>query len=257
MPTVLVVDESLSICKAVERALVPHGIGVLPMTSAPEALAFLEVEVPDIIVCHLESLSFEPFDFCAAARRLPGLSGTAILGLASRGWPDLRWSAEEAGVVTVMPRPFDGRDLAATVNRLLERSSLPTPVLGAPALQEPLAELRQLEGFRCALLVSGRGAVREVIGNRAIAAAVSGDDLEGLLRVAAQAMAGAGLGELTGTILEGSHGVVLVRQVATDSMLVVVVSGSTPLGPVRFQFERARRAIQQNPGAPTVQPAHV
>jgi CheY-like chemotaxis protein/predicted regulator of Ras-like GTPase activity (Roadblock/LC7/MglB family) len=246
MPTVLVVDENLSICKAVERALVPHGIGVLPMTSAREALAFAEVEIPDVIICHIESLSFEPFDFCAAARRLPGMSETPILGLASRGWPDLRWSAEAAGVVTVLPRPFDGRDLAATVNRLLERSSVPAVILGAPALQEPLAELRRLEGFRSALLVSSSGLVREVIGNRAVARAVSGGELEGLFRAAGQAMAGAGLGELTGTILEGSHGVILARQVNSDSMLIVVVSGSAPLGPVRFHFERARRAIQQN-----------
>ena len=51
MPKVLVVDDSLSVRKVVEKALEARGLQVLAAASGAEAIQMLERDRPDVVIC--------------------------------------------------------------------------------------------------------------------------------------------------------------------------------------------------------------
>ena len=83
MPKVLVVDDSLSVRKVVQRALESKRIEVLSAASGSEAMEQIAREAPDLIVCDVIMPDMDGYQICDFVKKHPTLGhtpGAADLG---------------------------------------------------------------------------------------------------------------------------------------------------------------------------------
>ena len=76
MPKVLVVDDSLSVRKVVQRALESRRIEVLSAASGTEALEQIGREAPDLIVCDVIMPDMDGYQICDFVKKHPTLGHT-------------------------------------------------------------------------------------------------------------------------------------------------------------------------------------
>ena len=105
MAKVLVVDDSLSVRKVVERALLGRHIEVVCAATGSEALERIERDEPDVVVCDVVMPDRDGYEICDFVKRHPRLAGTPVLLMsgivndevrAARGPGAVRRRAEQA-----------------------------------------------------------------------------------------------------------------------------------------------------------------
>src|SRR3989304_7898533 len=79
MPRGLVVDDSLSVRKMVERALEMEGFDVLSASSGAEAMERIGSAMPDMVVCDVVMPDVDGYRICEFVRTHPSLSETPVL----------------------------------------------------------------------------------------------------------------------------------------------------------------------------------
>src|SRR3989442_14834308 len=79
MAKVLVVDDSLSVRKVVERALVGRQIEVVSAATGSEALERIEREAPAAVVCDGVMPDRDGYELCGYIKRHPRLGQTPVL----------------------------------------------------------------------------------------------------------------------------------------------------------------------------------
>ena len=79
MAKVLVVDDSLSVRKVVERALLGRHIEVVCAATGSEALERIERDEPDVVVCDVVMPDRDGYEICDFVKRHPRLAGTPVL----------------------------------------------------------------------------------------------------------------------------------------------------------------------------------
>src|SRR5262244_3745949 len=79
MARVLVVDDSLSVRKMVERALETKGLEVVAASSETEAMERLDSTMPDLVVCDVVMPDVDGYRICETVRTHPVLSHTPVL----------------------------------------------------------------------------------------------------------------------------------------------------------------------------------
>jgi CheY-like chemotaxis protein len=136
-PTVLVVDDSLSVRKVVERALESRQIRVLSAALAAEAIERLERDEPDAVVCDVLLPDKDGYHVCDFVRRHPRLGRTPVLLISGIVNEAVLERARAAGSDHVLRKPFTGEELARTIGDLLAARSNGHPAAasapGAPA----------------------------------------------------------------------------------------------------------------------------
>ncbi|WP_221090786.1 response regulator transcription factor [Deinococcus aquaedulcis] len=246
--TVLVVDDSVSVRKALERILAPQGFAVRMADSAESALNTLD-PMPDMILADI---------------LMPGMSGlelTRILGDQGVTVPIMLMSgivdevtqrdAQAAGACGVLRKPFTPGELLPAIEPHLRAalaarvpaaeaapaaSSAPAPT--APTETGPLAGLAQVAGVRGATLYGENGAVAAQTG--AALPEAFGMYARFLLTAANVGSAHVGQGDLGHLTLNyGGASVLLLPHGA--GQLACVVSGPEVAGAVL-----GWRASQQN-----------
>ena len=75
MAKVLVVDDSVSVRKVVERALQTRSIDVVSAASGEEAIERIERERPDAVVCDIILPDRDGYEMCQYVRATPGWGG--------------------------------------------------------------------------------------------------------------------------------------------------------------------------------------
>src|SRR5262247_438279 len=79
MAKVLVVDDSLSVRKVVERALVARRLDVVSAASGNEAIAQIERELPDLVVCDVVMPDRDGYEICRFVKSHPKLGQVPVL----------------------------------------------------------------------------------------------------------------------------------------------------------------------------------
>lgn len=173
MATVWIIDDDRSIRWVFEKALAREHIAHATFPSATEALARLDIERPQAVVCDI---------------RMPGESGLNFLELMKREWPqipviimtahsdlDSAVSAFQGGAFEYLPKPFDVDAAIALIRRALaegerqesvEEIPLQTPeMLGqAPAMQDVFRAIGRLSQSAATVLITGEsGAGKELV----------------------------------------------------------------------------------------------
>jgi CheY-like chemotaxis protein/predicted regulator of Ras-like GTPase activity (Roadblock/LC7/MglB family) len=248
---VLVVDDSLSVRKMVERALELKGFEVLAASSGAEAMERIESAMPDLVVCDVVMPDVDGYRICEFVRGHPMLSETPVLLISGIVNNAVLERAAQVRSSHVLRKPFTADDLARKVEELLqarsrsvaapvERPAATSPGLVVlPDLKAILGELAGMSGVRLATLVDREGFLIEAAGELGVGAEVAGalaaclaESSEGIGREMGQ-------GALSSMILDYENGMVLLHGAGSSAILAVVLRDPTALGKVRYYVKKA------------------
>src|SRR5574340_1710374 len=173
MKPVWVIDDDRSIRWVFEKALARENIAFRTFSSAPEALAALATETPQVMVSDI---------------RMPGESGLELLQKTKQRHPNLpviimtaysdlesAVSAFQGGAYEYLPKPFDVDDAVDLIRRAMEESmgqefaeevgEAAPEILGqAPAMQEVFRAIGRLSQSHATVMITGEsGTGKELV----------------------------------------------------------------------------------------------
>ena len=274
MPKVLVVDDSLSVRKVVEKALEGRGLQVLSAASGAEAIEALERDRPDVVICDVILPDKDGYQICQYVRSHSALSATPVLLISGIDNGTVQARAAEVRSDDVMFKPFGVDDLIRKVDGLLagrangstlpasERppattpAALPAPVAppptsdAAPArslgLKQRLEGLAATPGVRFVVLTDREGFLIEAAGDLPPEADEVTSALASCLAEASDGIGRElGQGPLLGTILEYEASILLLQAVGPSALLAVLVGDPGALGKVRYYVRKAVPELAQ------------
>lgn len=120
MPKVLVVDDSLSVRKVVEKALEGRGLQVLAAASGSEAIEMLERDRPDVVICDVVLPDKDGYQICEYVRSHAAMGTTPVMLISGIDNGTVQARAAEVRSDEVMFKPFGVEDLVRKIDRLLE-----------------------------------------------------------------------------------------------------------------------------------------
>ena len=276
MPKVLVVDDSLSVRKVVEKALEGRGLEVLSAASGSEAIEVLERDRPDVVICDVILPDKDGYQICQYVRSHAAIATTPVLLISGIDNGTVQARAAEVRSDEVLFKPFGVDDLLRKIDRLLSRRAngsasrengatpperdraappaslapaspvVPAaPPAAAPAPEPPggikqhLAGLAATPGVRFVVLTDREGFLIETAGDLS----PDTDEVAGALASClAEASDGIGRelgqGQLLGTILEYEAGTLLLQAVGSAALLAVLVDEPGALGKIRYYVRK-------------------
>ena len=279
MPKVLVVDDSLSVRKVVQRALESKRIEVLSAASGNEAMEQIAREAPDLIVCDVIMPDMDGYQICDFVKKHPTLGHTPVLLISGIVNSTVLERAAKVRSDDVMRKPFAADELLHRIESLLLAAGRPaaaaapvpaptaSPAAPAPERRAPqperpapvaepavvvapapepgpdlkalLAGVAELAGVSLTALIDREGALMEVAGGLLPEAELAGALAACLLESTDGVGRALTQGRLQGLILEYDSGVVLLNAVGAGAMLAVVLGDPAVLGKVRYHVKKA------------------
>jgi CheY-like chemotaxis protein len=119
MAKVLVVDDSLSVRRVVEKALQAHSVHVLSAASGAEAIDRIEQEQPDVVVCDVVLPDKDGYQICEYIRSHPVAGRTPVLLISGVVNGTVLSRAAEVQSNDVMFKPFAADELVRKIDSLL------------------------------------------------------------------------------------------------------------------------------------------
>jgi CheY-like chemotaxis protein len=138
MAKVLVVDDSLSVRKVVERALLGRRMEVVCAATGSEALERIERDEPDVVVCDVLMPDKDGYEICQFVKHHPRLARTPVLLMSGIVNDEVRERAARVQSAAVLSKPFAADDLLRKLDAVLAASA-PRPSPAAPTLEPPRA----------------------------------------------------------------------------------------------------------------------
>jgi CheY-like chemotaxis protein/predicted regulator of Ras-like GTPase activity (Roadblock/LC7/MglB family) len=138
MPRVLVVDDSLSVRKVVQRALESKRIEVLSAASGSEAMEQIAREAPDLIVCDVIMPDMDGYQICDFVKKHPTLGATPVLLISGIVNGTVLERAAKVRSDDVMRKPFAADELLHRIESFLSASGRPAVSIGSPASPAPV-----------------------------------------------------------------------------------------------------------------------
>ena len=274
MPKVLIVDDSLTVRKVVERILESRQMQVLQAGLGTEAIERIQHDEPDLVVCDVLLPDKEGYEVCQFVKSHPRLDQTPVLLISGIVNPAVVDRAARVGSAGVLQKPFSADELASKVNDLLgqratgrsetlavnglavasDASSTPRPSVRSDGLAPPaparpperpvptldgcLSGLAAAEGVHSVVLADRSGHLIGSAGDTSAAATLGA--LTACL-VSASDELGAELdrGGVQGLIFEHARGLVLVSNVGESAVLTLVLDEPAALGKARYYVKKA------------------
>ena len=261
MAKVLVVDDSVSVRRVVQKALESRSMEVLSAASGSEAIERIQQDRPDLVVCDVILPDKDGYQVCEFVRAHPSIGHTPVLLISGVVNSNVLARAAEVQSNDVMFKPFAADDLVRKIDALLRGqangSNAPTAVATAPTSATPAAAassgglkarieaLAATPGVRLVALADREGFLIEAAGESPPEVEVAGamaaclaESSDGIGRELRQ-------GALTGMILEYQAGVLLLHGVGATALLAVLVSDVAALGKVRYFLKKALPELEQ------------
>ena len=123
-PKVLVVDDSISIRKYVQRFLDRMGYDVEVASDGMEALDIMGQMKFDAVISDLEMPVMHGYDLMAELKQSPALMNIPIIVLTSRAGEKHRQKALEMGAQDYLVKPFEEQEMLGTLKKLLSGAAL-------------------------------------------------------------------------------------------------------------------------------------
>jgi CheY-like chemotaxis protein len=244
---VVVVDDSVSVCKAIGRMLGPYGVEMVEMHSGEEALAGLQRDRPDLIICDLVLPDVEGLAICRFVRENRALSEVPLLAISGRATDELRGRATAAGVDALLQKPFSGDLLLAHVDALLGGPRRATgrrmPAVPQPpsAMMRLAAELESLEGLLAGSWQLAGGAEGHL---RVTATGVAPPDPETMLARLRSFAAPLGVGAPELVLVEGDGGeLLLIGHRDRGGIVCLHLAASAIVGKARYLARKFLRTV--------------
>jgi CheY-like chemotaxis protein len=276
MAKVLVVDDSLSVRKVVERALSAKGIDVRSAATGKEAVEQIGREEPDLVVCDVIMPDMDGYQVCEYVKTHPRLARTPVLLISGIVNGAVLERAAQVRSDDVMYKPFTAAGLVSEVERLLEFAAPePEPVsamasasgaaVSAAAEPEPpleaapapaaelgtsLGMLADLPGVTLSVLFDREGFLIESAGPMKPEAEVAAALASCLAESSGPMGRDLRQGPLQSMIIEYESGIVLLHGVDSTAMLAVMLRDSAALGKVRYYMKKVLPDLQYCLGRP-------
>ncbi|WP_317920315.1 Hpt domain-containing protein [Cupriavidus sp. TA19] len=135
-PTVMVVDDSLTVRKATQRLLSRAGYQVVLARDGVDALKQLQDVMPDAMLVDIEMPNMDGFDLTRNVRSDSRTTHMPLVMITSRTADKHRRYAEEIGVNVYLGKPYNEDQLLATLQRLLGERAAGTAASVAQMLGE-------------------------------------------------------------------------------------------------------------------------
>ncbi len=118
-PTVLVVDDSITMRKVSQRILSRHGFEVGTAKDGVDAMSWMSQQVPDLILLDIEMPRMDGYEVAANVRSDDRLKEVPIIMVTSRTGDKHRQRAEDIGVNKYLGKPYQEGELMDEINALL------------------------------------------------------------------------------------------------------------------------------------------
>ncbi|WP_227429092.1 Hpt domain-containing protein [Psychrobacter sp. I-STPA6b] len=120
-PTILVVDDSVTVRKVTSRLLERQGFTAHVAKDGIDAIEILQELTPDLILLDIEMPRMDGFEVATQVRHDPRLKSIPIIMITSRTGDKHRERAFEIGVNEYMGKPFQEAQLISTIQGWLEQ----------------------------------------------------------------------------------------------------------------------------------------
>ncbi len=119
-PVALVVDDSITVRRVMERFLERNGIRVMTAKDGFDAISVLQEAKPDIILLDIEMPNMDGYEFATHVRNDHRVSDVPIIMITSRVGDKHRARAIEIGVNDYLGKPYQDAQLLEAIRRLFE-----------------------------------------------------------------------------------------------------------------------------------------
>ncbi|ELS31213.1 MULTISPECIES: response regulator [Pseudanabaena] len=120
-PRILCIDDSVTICRAVEYILHNHGFQVMAVSSPTKALSLIFQHKPDLILCDITMPEIDGYELCGMLRKSSAFAKVPIIMLTGKdGFID-RVKARMVGATEYLTKPFGEKELLTTVEKYCKR----------------------------------------------------------------------------------------------------------------------------------------
>ncbi|MBT8448408.1 MAG: response regulator, partial [Gammaproteobacteria bacterium] len=121
IPTVMVVDDSITVRKVTSRLLERNHFDVVTAKDGVDASTQLQDEQPDIILLDIEMPKMDGFELATMIKSDPELKHIPIIMITSRTGEKHKERALAIGVEDYMGKPFGEEKLLTTINALINK----------------------------------------------------------------------------------------------------------------------------------------
>ena len=121
MKKILIVDDSISVRKALERILKPKNVEVLSADSAKVALDILEQHHPELIIADIVMPEMDGYEFCSLLKEHERLSAVPVLLISGIVNPEVKSKAKSVKAIGIVKKPFKPNTLLYIVSLIFER----------------------------------------------------------------------------------------------------------------------------------------
>jgi len=118
-PTILVVDDSVTVRKVTSRFLERQGLNAVVAKDGVDAMEILQQSTPDLILLDIEMPRMDGFEVATQVRNNQRLQQIPIIMITSRTGDKHRTRAFETGVNDYMGKPFQESELLEKIQTLL------------------------------------------------------------------------------------------------------------------------------------------
>jgi chemosensory pili system protein ChpA (sensor histidine kinase/response regulator) len=123
-PLALVVDDSITVRRVMERFLQRNGMRVVTAKDGLDAISALSENRPDIILLDIEMPRMDGYEFATHVRNDERVSDVPIIMITSRVGDKHRARAIEIGVNDYLGKPYQDSQLLDAIQRLLEERGI-------------------------------------------------------------------------------------------------------------------------------------
>lgn len=119
LPTIMVVDDSITIRKVTSRMLERHKFAVLTAKDGVDAVGQLQETAPDLMLLDIEMPRMDGYELATHVRNDSRLKDLPIIMITSRSGKKHRQRALEIGVDRYLGKPYQEGDLLQNINEVL------------------------------------------------------------------------------------------------------------------------------------------
>lgn len=123
LPSVLIVDDSLSVRNSLSQLMSDGGYRVVTARDGLEAINVIDKEKPDIVLTDLEMPRMNGLELVSYIRNTEHITGMPIVMITSRTQAKHRQQAELAGVNRYITKPFTEDEVLASIDEHLSQNS--------------------------------------------------------------------------------------------------------------------------------------
>jgi CheY-like chemotaxis protein/predicted regulator of Ras-like GTPase activity (Roadblock/LC7/MglB family) len=125
MTRVLVVDDSISVRKALERILAPQQMSVVSAESAEKALSLMPEAHADLVIADVVMPGMTGFELCQTLKNDPNYQHIPIMLISGIVNASVENQARQSGAVAVVKKPFTPDDLFPKIKQSLAKRGQP------------------------------------------------------------------------------------------------------------------------------------